>query len=141
VRTILVLSLSCTLTLCPFLCMAAEAGHGGRRHQAADGSIAGILAPVQGPEDGDDCCPEGDDQSCPDEGDNCVCKGAVQSAGARVPGPNDSTFALPCGWFFLPADTPPHHLLSHLTLDGLPTGLAGWGDSRSVRALLQNFRC
>ena len=35
----------------------------------------------------------------------------------------------------------PAHSLAHLTSDGSPTGLASWGDSVTVRALLQNFRC
>jgi hypothetical protein len=35
----------------------------------------------------------------------------------------------------------PHHPIAHLTWGGSPTGLAGWGDTITVRSLLQNFRC
>ena len=49
------------LTLCPILCGAKEFGHGAHSHGTADGASPGS-APDQ----------------CPEDGDNCICQGAVQ---------------------------------------------------------------
>lgn len=106
---------------CPFLCGADEIGHSARHGHAAG-------------ESGKGSAPD----PCPESSDNCVCRGAVQASDVRATDP-DVDMAAP---LFLPA--PPlfagllHH---HLTWEGSPTGLAGWGDSLTIRAFLQNFRC
>ena len=121
-RSCVVTLLTGLLLACPLVCGADEIGHGAR-HDAASGS-----------DDGRDHAPD----QCPEGGDNCVCRGAVQvSNGLRsialdaiAPGP----------LVFLstqPRFVPPTH---HLTSDGSPTGLASWGESLTVRAYLQNFR-
>jgi len=52
--------------LCPLICGAEEIAHGARLHGATDG-------------------PSGDSPShCPEEGDNCICQGAVQLDDART---------------------------------------------------------
>ncbi len=103
------------------LCGADELGHG-VKHAAASGDAGGGHIPDQ--------CPEG--------GDNCVCRGAVQANGARANAPD----AIVAGPLFSLA--PPRHLTPpvahHLTADGSPTGLASWGESLTIRAYLQNFR-
>lgn len=78
---------------------------------------------------------------CPDAGDDCVCGGVVKSSDARVP--HGDPIGLPLSLFGLHGFLPhaPAHPLAHLTFDGTPTGLASWGDSLTVRAFLQNFRC
>jgi hypothetical protein len=121
VRDFLVTLLTGLLLACPLVCGADEIGHGAQ-HDAASGS-------------GDDRDHAPD--QCPEGGDNCVCRGAVQVNGLRsialdaiAPGPPGSLSPEP-------RFAPPTH---HLTLDGSPTGLASWGESLTVRAYLQNFR-
>ncbi|WZO99313.1 hypothetical protein EP7_000912 [Isosphaeraceae bacterium EP7] len=108
---------------CPLLCGLAEACHDA--HQEHASGKADAPAPAH----------------CPEESDDCVCRGAVQSPDVRVP---DLTFAIESHWLdefsFGPARPLPHPH-ANLTPDGSPTGLAGWGSSSTVRALLQNFRC
>lgn len=117
-RSFLVTLLTGLLLACPFLCGADEIGHGAQ-HEAGDA----------GQSHSPDRCPEG--------GDSCVCRGALQSNDVRAASP-DSIAVGPL-YVFLPQSCapPPAH---HLTLDGSPTGLAGWGDALTVRAYLQNFR-
>ena len=108
------------LLACPFLCGADEIGHS-TRHEAASDAAGKDHAPDQ--------CPEG--------GDNCVCRGAVQASDVRPDAPD----SVAIGPLYVPLPQPrlalPAH---HLTQDGSPTGLAGWGDALTVRAYLQNFR-
>lgn len=109
---------------CPFLCGTAEAGHVTHREHSASG-------PADAPAPG----------HCPEESDDCICRGAVQSADVRVPGGDPIGFLLPLHGLVGILDHAPAHSLAHLTSGGTPTGLAGWGDAVTVRALLQNFRC
>lgn len=108
---------------CPILCGPggpSEIGHGSECGGAS----------------GDPCRNDGGG-GCPEDRDNCVCRGAIQSVETRL----DTTFTLATSSVFLIAAVdppiPPRH---HLTWAGEPTGLAGWGDALTVRAYLQNFR-
>lgn len=122
VRTLAVYSLVVLVMLCPVLCGAAEVAYGLHQHGAADVSPDHATPPTH----------------CPEEGDNCICQGAIQSSDVRVPGSFDAFGLLVPS---LPLDRTPLHPIAHLTREGLPTGLAGWGSSLTVRAFLQNFRC
>ena len=113
-----------SILVCPFLCGAAEAGHAAHHVQAAAGP-------------GDHSAPD----DCPQEGDNCICGGAVQSADIRLPGLDVTGSPLPTHGLTGILVHAPSHSLAHLTSQGTPTGLAGWGDTITVRALLQDFRC
>ena len=113
-----------SILACPFLCGAAEAGH-----------AAHHLAAAAGPRD--HSAPD----DCPQEGDNCICRGAVQSADVRLSGLDVTSCPLPTRGLTGILDHTPSHSLAHLTCGGTPTGLAGWGDTITVRALLQDFRC
>ncbi len=106
---------------CPFLCGAGEVGRGPHRHEAAGGEPAHSGAPVH----------------CPQDGDDCICNGAVKEADVRLPDLDPSVVPLPLA---APAHTPVHPN-AHLTWNGSSSGLAGQGDSLTVRAFLQNFRC
>lgn len=108
------------LLACPFLCGADEIGHS-TRHEAASDDTQKSHAPDQ--------CPEG--------GDNCVCKGAVQTSDVRADAPDTIAWGPLFVLLEQPLLLPP---ADHLTQDGSPTGLAGWGDALTVRAYLQNFR-
>jgi hypothetical protein len=124
VRIIVALLLTGLILACPFVCGAAEASHVMHREHA-DGGPANSPAPTH----------------CPEDNDNCVCRGAVQSSDVRVS--NSGAIGLPLslnGLVGILAHSPAQSL-AHLTSDGSPTGLASWGDSVTVRALLQNFRC
>ena len=110
------------LMLCPFVCGEAEIGHGvTHRHETTDSAPERSHGPAH--------CPEG--------GDNCICEGAVQAGDVHVTDSHDA--GLPLGFAAILA-TPPRPI-AHLTWDGSPTGLAGWGDHPTVRAYLQNYRC
>jgi hypothetical protein len=124
VRTIVALFLTGIILACPFLCGAAEASHLTHREHAAGGPSNGP-APAH----------------CPEDNDNCVCRGAVQSSNVRVPNSDVISLPLPLHGLVGTLAHSPAHSLAHLTSDGSPTGLASWGDSVTVRALLQNFRC
>jgi hypothetical protein len=123
VRTCLSTFLAILIFACPLLCGAVEAGHGAPRENEA-----GV------PED------RHHSDDCPEDADNCVCQGALQSSDVRVPH-SETTAApfLPFGLFGGLAAHPPH-APAHLTPNGTPTGLSSWGDSTTIRALLQNFR-
>jgi hypothetical protein len=112
------------ILVCPFLCGAAEADHVTHRGHAAAGP-SNRPAPAH----------------CPEDSDNCICRGAVQSANVRVPGLDSISFPSPLHGLVGILDHAPAHSPAHLTSDGTPTGLAGWGDAVTVRAVLQNFRC
>jgi hypothetical protein len=108
---------------CPLLCGLAEAGHDAHQEHAS--------SQPDGPAPG----------HCAEESDDCICRGAVQSVDARVP---DSYFAIESFWLEGFGDLlarPMAQSPAHLTCEGSPTGLASWGDSSTVRALLQNYRC
>ena len=124
VRTFVSMLLTGLILACPFLCGAAEAGHVTHREHPVSG-------PADSPTPG----------HCPEDSDDCICRGAVQSADVRVPGIDSISSPLPLHGLVGILDHAPAHSLAHLTSDGTPTGLAGWGDSVTVRALLQNFRC
>lgn len=110
------------LISCPFVCGAAEPDHGiAHRDRASDSSPERPHGPAH--------CAEG--------GDNCICEGAVQVGDVRVPASHDVGFPL----VFAAVLSSSPHPIAHLTWDGSPTGLAGWGDHLSVRAFLQNYRC
>jgi hypothetical protein len=116
VRALINTLLACLILACPFLCGADEIGHGAQHEHSGKGT-----APAH----------------CPENSDNCVCRGAVQSSDVRANAP----VADACAPLFLPA--PPLltvQPLHHLTTEGSPTGLASWGGSLTIRALLQNFR-
>lgn len=120
-RSFVATLLTCLLLACPFLCGADEIGHSAQ-HEASSGKSSKDQVPDQ--------CPEGSD--------NCVCRGAVQASDVRADAPD----TIAAGPLFLLVPTLQFaHPLYHLTLDGSPTGLASWGDSLTIRALLQNFRC
>jgi len=116
VRVLLNLILAGLIIACPAVCGAGEAGHDAHRPEAADS--------------------QGDPVHCPQDGDACICEGAVPTNDVQVP--TLDTVALP---FFVALVHGLAHPIPHLTWNGSPTGLAGWGDSLTVRALLQNFRC
>lgn len=122
VRTLAVLFLAGLIFACPLLCGAVEDCQVAERAHS-DGSPS--HAPAH----------------CPEDGDDCVCRGAVQATDVRVPhGDVNGLPALLQGLVGILAHSPAHSL-AHLTSDGTPTGLAGWGTSLTVRAVLQNFRC
>ena len=124
VRTCVTLLLAGFLLACPFLCGAAEAGH-------ATHSGHPVSGPSDSPAPG----------HCPQDSDDCICRGAVQSADVRVPAIDAVSFPLPLHGLVGILDHAPSHSLAHLTSDGSATGLAAWGDALAVRAFLQNFRC
>lgn len=107
------------ITACPLICGAVEACQVAHRHDPASPASP---------------------NHCPEDSDNCICRGAVQASDTRLPDRDvvglSSTLLL---WGAL-AHSPAHSFL-HLTTDGSPTGLAAWGDSLAVCAVLQNFRC
>lgn len=122
-RAIFTIFLTGLILACPLLCGAAEAVEGTHEHHA--GGQPGTPAPAH----------------CPEDSDSCVCRGAVQSVDAKVPGIDAVGSRLPLGGLVgLLAHTPTHSL-GRFTRDGTPTGLAAWGNSTAVRAFLQNFRC
>jgi hypothetical protein len=108
------------LTLCPILCGAKEFAHGAHPHGTSDAAS-----------------PDSAPDQCPEDGDNCICQGAVQVDSLR--GQDSDVFDLPL--LFLAFDPTPPHYASHLTTQGSPTGPSGWGDANTVRSFLQNFRC
>lgn len=120
-RSLLATFLAGLLFACPILCGADEIGHVAQ-HGHSPGS----------PDDAD---APGDD--CPENSDNCVCRGATPSTDARSIAQDFGLSPL-----VLPFDPAPlaAHLLPHPTGEGAPHGLSGRGDALTVRALLQNFR-
>lgn len=122
-RTFLVPMLIALFALCPVLCGAEEGGCGQHHAGTADAQPEAPSAPAH----------------CPEDGDNCICGGAVvQPADSLVHQADD--FALPAFLSARDLGHTPAHPIAHLTWDGSSTGLAGWGDSLDVRAFLQNFR-
>ncbi|MEO6809584.1 MAG: hypothetical protein ABI353_10785 [Isosphaeraceae bacterium] len=117
-RTLLVITLIGLLSFCPVLCGAAEVGHDAHGHGASDEPAS----PTH----------------CPDDGDNCICQGAlVSSSGSHVSLLDTLGVALDSVSLGQISSCP----LAYLTRDGSPTGLTPWGNALKVRAFLQNFRC
>jgi hypothetical protein len=123
VRTFVTTLLTGLILACPLLCGAAEACHVAHGEHGA--SPEKSPAPAH----------------CPEDSDDCICRGALQSADLRVPGIDALGLSLPLQGLVGILAHSPAHSVSHLTSGGAPTGLASWGDSITVRALLQNFRC
>jgi len=121
VRTFLTTILTGLILACPLLCGVAEADHGAHHEEQAPASPG--PAPAH----------------CPESSDDCVCRGAVPSADVKVPGID--SIRLPFDGLAGLLARSPAHPLAHLTREGTPTGLAGWGDPGRVRAHLQVFRC
>jgi hypothetical protein len=119
VRSIVVLMLMGMILACPFVCGLGEDACASDRHH--HGERPGT------PNSG----------HCPEDADDCICRGAVQLS--TVKAPDIDAIGVPLLLQHL--SDAPAHFSSHLTSDGHPAGLAGWGDSLAVRALLQNFRC
>ncbi len=119
----MIVNLIAILTLCPVFCGTEEADHGTHWHGTSAGNDSDELPASPG--------------HCPEDGDNCICQGAIQSAAVRV---SDAFVVALSSPLVFALATPPHPL-AHLTCEGAPTGLAGWGNSHAVRAFLQNFRC
>lgn len=121
-RSLIVTFLTGLILVCPFVCGADEEGHDVSHGHAAGSNGSGDHGPTH----------------CPESSDNCVCQGAVQTASVRAFAP-DADASGPLFLFVPPlVSAHPHH---HLTWEGSPTGLASWGDTLTIRALLQNFRC
>ena len=119
-RSLVSLVLIGLIIACPVLCGASEAYQYAHRHDSAQECPNESSPPVH----------------CPQDGDDCICNGAVRAGDVK---PTDLNFV--GALLFIPVLSPtPPHPLPHLTQDGAPTGLAAWGDSLTVRALLQNFR-
>ncbi|WP_406696257.1 hypothetical protein V5E97_35245 [Singulisphaera sp. Ch08] len=120
-RSILATFLAILITLCPLLCGAAEFGQGAHRHDVAENSSHDSSAPDQ----------------CPEEGDNCICQGAVQGGHVRFFGAETFNHSILVGLLFpLSLNT-----LSHQARERSSTGLADWGNALAVRSFLQNYRC
>jgi hypothetical protein len=117
VQSLINMLLACLILACPLLCGAEEVGHGVQHEYAGEGD-----SPAH----------------CPENGDNCVCRGAVQTSNARAIAPD---VEVPGPHFFLAPPLLHAHPFHNLTWEGPPAGLASWGDSLTIRALLQNFRC
>jgi len=118
VRSLSALALIGLLALCPLICGAGEMAHPGHGHGPPASSVP---------------------SHCPEEGDNCICQGAVRPGHVRTPDPGSEAAGLP-----LVPDLSVHTPLeafAHLTCDGSPAGLAGRGGAQAVRAFLQNYRC
>jgi hypothetical protein len=106
---------------CPFVCGACETCHG----LCANADPDNGSSPIHNPEDTDDC----------------ICRGAVQAGDVRLsPLELSSDLILPDSVHAQVSAAIPQAFV-HLTIDGRPAGLASWGDSLTVRARLQNFRC
>jgi len=124
VRNLVTLFLIGFLGICPLLCEAAE-----------------IAQDLHGCEVDSTCPHPGEPPSpCPDDGGSCICNGAIQAAEVRLPDSHSAVLPVPV-FLTLPTVALRHPPFHHLTWDGAPTGLASFGDSGSVRALLQNYRC
>src|SRR4051794_6488571 len=69
VRSLMIVNLIAALSFCPMFCGLEEADHGTHGHGAA-GSASSDVPSAPG--------------HCPEDGDNCICQGAIESAGVRV---------------------------------------------------------
>lgn len=125
-RSLLTLLLIGVVAACPLFCEAAGSGQGLHQCQP-DTACDEHGAPNPLP--------------CSDDGGNCVCSGAIQAAGVRVSDHDDPAPLTPPTLFALPALALRHPCSLHPIRDGAATGLAPFGDSGTVRALLQIYRC
>jgi hypothetical protein len=116
-RALAVLLLTGLLASCPIVCGPEECDHAARRYHALEGAAA--------------------PGHCSEEGGNCICQGAVTSDDVRLP--DADARGARCLVDVL-AHTP-SHLIAHLTREGSPAGLAGWGGTLAACSFLQNFRC
>lgn len=124
-RSVIVLNLVCLTLLCPFICGAADADQGTHNHLPSPCSGEAPATPAH----------------CPDEGATCLCQGALRTSEVRL---NNLVVAGPLAFGDLHLDLTsalPAQGVTQLLRDGRPTGLMASGDARTVRALLQNFRC
>jgi len=122
VRTFIVPFLIALITACPFLCGVAESDHGSHRFDASAGTPCGPTSPAH----------------CPQDGDDCICQGAVPPGGVRT-STSSAAVGLP-----IPGRPSLHarqHAAVRLPQESPATNLAGWGNPSSIQALLQNFRC
>src|SRR3954469_20924384 len=78
VRTFLNMLLSALILACPLLCGAAEAGHVAHREHASRDASNGP-APAH----------------CPEDSDDCVCRGAIESSDVKLPDPDSAGVSLP----------------------------------------------
>ena len=123
-RNLVSLLLVYLLAACPMFCEASESGPDS--HQCSpEGKCGEHGVPAPGP--------------CSGDGGNCICRGAVQFPEARLP---NSDTPRPQLLDFTPLAPPlSHPVFLHSPQGGTSTGLAGIGDSGTIRALLQNDRC
>lgn len=122
VRTFMIPYLMAVLTLCPVFC-----GTESDDHRACFPDAVGT---------GSDEAPS-TPAHCPEEGDDCICQGAILPVAVKVAGCSAFALNLPSLLF---VDTSPH-TTAHSPWEVAPTGFAGKSDSLTVRAFLQNFRC
>lgn len=114
----LIYGLIALIAACPAFCGSEQEGRSPHNHHASEAP-----APAH----------------CPSDGDCCICQGAVQADGVRLPAPDALGLTILADLAIVSSCQP--HVLTHLTPTGSPAGLAGWGDLQTVRAVLQNFRC
>src|SRR4051812_46494562 len=106
VRSFVALVLMGMILACPFLCGVGEDPCAAIPHHAGGAT--------DGPSPG----------HCPEDGDDCICRGAVQPSEVRVPRLEGIGLRLDVlGLAAAPAHSPAHSL-ARLTPDGHPTGLA-----------------
>lgn len=117
-RKLLVITLIGLLSFCPVLCGAAEVGHDAHGHGASQEPAL----PTH----------------CPDEGDNCICQGALISSSDGYASSFD-TIGVPLDLAELGQTL--SRPFSDIIKGGPPAGPASWGDGLKVCALLQIFRC
>ncbi len=119
-RTFLTSLMAVLVLACPLVCGADEACQETHRHSEAEKESA--------------------PPHCPEDSDNCICRGAVQTVDVRASFSHPLTEPSFAFWTVGSFNPSLSHSLTHLTIGGTPAGLAGWGDTLTVRALLQNFR-
>ncbi|SIO62509.1 hypothetical protein SAMN05444166_7067 [Singulisphaera sp. GP187] len=120
-RSLLASFLALLITLCPLLCGAAEFGQGAHRHDVPESTSHDSSTPDQ----------------CPEEGDNCICQGAVQAGHVRFFGADAVDHTILVGVLFPSA----LQSLTYLTKERSSTGLGHWGNALAIRSFLQNYRC
>ena len=133
VQSILSVSLAILLTVCPALCEAGGCGCDAPAGRSSGERASTLLA--DGPCNDADC-PENCGHPGKDSGDNCICRGAVR----LDDGPNglDRVVGSLLDLHLVPAFIAGPHAPS-IGLGSSP--MPDSGDSRTARALLQNYRC
>ena len=149
-RSTLTVSLSIAIvTLCPILCRTIEVAHASPQDRVTRTSSDAPRPPSVLSDATDDCCPSerdgrtpiGGDDCCPGGEDSCLCSGTVQGDDAQAPDSRGVGTSNPLDGHLDAGNQVHLHAFVHLTSNGQPAGLAGWGGALSVRAFLQNFRC